>query len=96
MEKPTYTYLVSMGIYAISPHALQYLPQGQCFDFPDLVNTLLRHEEKVAGYVFQGDWVDVGRLGDFTHAVETYAHLAHAATLPVDRSRLAISRAGVR
>ncbi|HEX2981147.1 MAG TPA: sugar phosphate nucleotidyltransferase, partial [Anaerolineaceae bacterium] len=36
LEKPIYNYLVSMGIYVFEPRVLQFIPQGQYLDFPDL------------------------------------------------------------
>lgn len=41
IEKPTYDYWVSMGIYVFEPRVLAYIPKGQFLDFPDLVLTLV-------------------------------------------------------
>jgi NDP-mannose synthase len=78
-EKPAYTYLVNMGIYVVSPEVLQYLPYGQHFDFTDLVDLVREHGHDVYGYVFDGEWMDLGRIDDFTEASEHYQHLAQAA-----------------
>ncbi len=83
-EKPTFSYLASMGIYVLSPRALQVLPKGQHCDFPDLIRLLLERREKVIGRVFQGDWVDIGQPQDYMRAVENYEYLFNAATLAVD------------
>jgi NDP-sugar pyrophosphorylase family protein len=83
-EKPTYSYLASMGIYVLSPGALQVLEKGQRCDFPDLVRRLLDRREKVVGRVFNGDWVDIGQPQDYLRAVENYEYLFNAATLAVD------------
>ena len=40
-EKPEIPYTVSMGVYALSPAAIEHIPQGH-FDVPDLVLALLR------------------------------------------------------
>ena len=48
-EKPTYSYLASMGIYVLSPEALAAMPTGQRCDFPDLVRMLLQRQQKVVG-----------------------------------------------
>ena len=37
IEKPTYAYQVSMGIYVFEPAALQYIPKNVYFDFPTLI-----------------------------------------------------------
>jgi len=85
IEKPTFSYLVSMGIYVVSPRIMQFLPPGQRFEFPDLVNMLMQRGEKVSGYVFRGEWLDVGRLEDYTRATESFKHLAAAAALPINQ-----------
>ena len=83
-EKPTYSYLASMGIYVLSPRALQVLQKGQRCDFPDLIRMLLERQEKVVGRVFHGDWLDIGQPQDYLRAVENYEYLVNAATLAVE------------
>ncbi|MBN1920146.1 MAG: NTP transferase domain-containing protein [Anaerolineae bacterium] len=78
-EKPSFSYLVSMGIYVFSPHVIQRMPKNCRVDVPEVVTMLLEQKEKVSGYVFYGDWVDVGRLEDYAKAVERYQYLALAA-----------------
>lgn len=70
IEKPTYSYRVSMGIYVVSPWVLSLLPHGERVDFPDMVHMLLKRGDKVAGYLFDGMWLDIGRPEDYAHAVE--------------------------
>jgi NDP-sugar pyrophosphorylase family protein len=72
IEKPTLNYKVSMGIYVFQGDALKYVPEGQHFDFPDLVQTLLEHGERVAAYPFDGFWLDIGRPDDYAVAVEEF------------------------
>jgi NDP-sugar pyrophosphorylase family protein len=40
-EKPEVVSSVSMGIYALEPAAIEFIPDEGCFDFPDLVQALL-------------------------------------------------------
>ena len=54
IEKPTYDYCVSMGVYVFEPDVLAYIPYGQYLDFPDLVLKLIAAGEKVIGYKFEG------------------------------------------
>jgi NDP-sugar pyrophosphorylase family protein len=75
IEKPTYQYRVSMGIYVFSPSVLAYIQPGQRLDFPDLVQVLLRKGEKVVGYPFAGYWLDIGRPDDYEQAVEEFSRL---------------------
>lgn len=67
-EKPTYDFHVSMGIYVFEPRVLQFIPENEYLDFPDLVLQLIRSEEKVVGYPFNGYWQDLGRPDDYEQA----------------------------
>lgn len=72
VEKPTYDFHVSMGIYVFEPDVLQYIPKGRYLDFPDLVLKLLESGEKVVGYPFSGYWQDLGRPDDYERAVDDF------------------------
>lgn len=72
IEKPTYHYQVSMGIYVFSPRALRYIPDGTYFDFPELILKLLKSGESVDTYSFDGHWLDIGRPSDYAEAAETF------------------------
>lgn len=71
IEKPTLDYLVSMGIYVIDPLALNYIEEKKYLDFPDLIKILIANNEEVKGYVFDGYWLDIGRLDDYEKANTT-------------------------
>jgi NDP-sugar pyrophosphorylase family protein len=72
LEKPEMTSPVSMGIYALEPEALNYIPEEGYFDFPDLVRELLKAGEPVGAYSFDGLWFDIGRRDDYERAVEAW------------------------
>jgi NDP-mannose synthase len=69
IEKPTYHFTVSMGIYAMNRRVVDYIPQGEKFDMPDLILALHRAGEKVFCYSGDYDWLDIGRLDDYEQAV---------------------------
>lgn len=75
IEKPTLKYQVSMGIYVFEPRVLEYIKPGKSFDLPDLIKTLIEHDELVKGYHFKGYWRDIGRQEDYEKAVEEFAEL---------------------
>lgn len=53
--------LVSTGIYAVSPRAMDYVPEGGMFDFAaDLFPLLLARGEKIHGALLPGYWCDIG------------------------------------
>lgn len=75
IEKPTYDFLVSMGIYVFEPRVLTYIGYREHLDFPDLVLRLLDAGEKVVSYPFDGYWMDLGRLEDYEQAVKDFEGL---------------------
>lgn len=68
IEKPTYDYSVSMGVYIFEPQVVKYIPKGEYLDFPNLVHLLLGAREKVVGFPFEGYWQDLGRSDDYEQA----------------------------
>lgn len=75
IEKPTYNFQVSMGIYVFEPTVLQYIPHNQYLDFPDLVLRLIQAGERVMSYPFDGYWQDLGRQDDYEQAVQEFEAL---------------------
>jgi NDP-mannose synthase len=75
IEKPTYGYDVSMGVYALSRSVVRHIPPGEYFDFPMLIKTLLAHNEPVRSYPFSGIWLDIGRPADYEEAQRTFSTL---------------------
>jgi NDP-sugar pyrophosphorylase family protein len=90
LEKPTYHYNVSMGVYVFEPSVLRYIPAGEYFDFPDLVRRLLSNGEPVAGYPYDGYWLDIGRPDDYEQAVQDFDRM-RATFLPEKEDELAHS-----
>jgi NDP-sugar pyrophosphorylase family protein len=70
-EKPELPYVVSMGVYALEPRAIELIPEGR-FDIPDLVLRLLEVGEPVGSYLFDGYWLDIGRHDDYQQALDDY------------------------
>ena len=71
-EKPEIMSEVSMGIYAVEPQAIDFIPKGEYFDFPDLVQALLAAEQPVGAYSYDGLWFDIGRRDDYEQAVASW------------------------
>ena len=73
IEKPTYQYAVSTGIYIFEPEVLKYVEQGQRLDLPELILRLMRAGQKVNIYNFNGYWLDIGRHDDYDSAVQEFS-----------------------
>ncbi len=72
IEKPTYDYEVSMGIYAYTKRAVALIPDESYFDFPDLVRSLISAGEYVRSYLSEDDWLDIGNPDDYAAAQDLF------------------------
>jgi NDP-sugar pyrophosphorylase family protein len=70
-EKPEIGSTVSMGIYAIEPEVLKYIP-ADYFDIPDLIQALLADGCRVGAFPYEGLWFDIGRHDDYERAVKSW------------------------
>lgn len=67
-EKPSQSFLVNAGIYALSPHVLDMLAPGSRMDMPDLLARIMRDGGRVSAFPLHEYWRDIGRLEDLNHA----------------------------
>jgi len=72
IEKPTYTFTVSMGVYAMNRRVLDYIPADTKFDMPDLILALHRAGERIVCYSGSYEWLDIGRPEDYKRAIELF------------------------
>lgn len=75
VEKPSYSYDVSMGVYCFAPRVRGYIPRGVRLDFPDLVLKLIAEGETVRAVRSQDTWFDIGRHEDYETAQEEFERL---------------------
>ncbi len=73
VEKPVETDIVSAGIYAIQPSALDVIPYNSFYDIPDLVNRLLADRRQVGAYRFTDDWLAIDRIDQLEDAARMLA-----------------------
>lgn len=67
-EKPNIEYYVNMGIYAVSPNVIEYIPENECYDMPTLFQNLIDCDISVKAFLFDGLWSDIGRVDDYMSA----------------------------
>lgn len=72
IEKPSYRYQVSMGVYVLEPLVLRHIEPGVYLDLPDLMRRLMDAGQPVHAYPFDGYWLDIGRPDDYERAVEEF------------------------
>jgi NDP-mannose synthase len=75
VEKPTYHYEASMGVYAFSRRVLDFIEPGRRLDFPDLVLRLIEAGEPVRARRSDDYWLDIGRHDDYETAVEEFERM---------------------
>ncbi len=68
IEKPTYSFDVSMGIYVFNKSILDIIPPETAFGFDNLMHLMLREKKRVNIYRHSGHWLDIGRPEDFEKA----------------------------
>ncbi len=73
VEKPTYHYAVSTGVYIFEPKILDFIPFNQRLDLPELVLRLISQGQRVNVYRFDGYWLDIGRHDDYELAMDEFA-----------------------
>ncbi len=67
-EKPTQSYFVNGGIYALSPSVLKYVPKGQMYDMPTLFDQVIQNKGLPAAFPIHEYWIDIGQLDDLQQA----------------------------
>jgi len=73
LEKPSwgevFSDTINTGIYILEDHVLQMIPYKQDFDFSkNLFPLMMQENMKLAGYIAEGYWRDVGNLGEYHDA----------------------------
>lgn len=87
LEKPSHSYLVSMGVYVFEPAILEFIREAAAqrkqqtskpagyLDIPDLIQYLLQKDIQVNYYPFTGYWLDIGRHDDYNQAAEEFEQI---------------------
>ncbi|MDG6773360.1 nucleotidyltransferase family protein [Thiomicrorhabdus sp. ZW0627] len=72
VEKPIYRYFVNAGIYALSPEAMEKVPEQAFYDMPTLIEEVLSEKGNVGGFPITEYWMDIGQMPDFEQAQADY------------------------
>ncbi|MTJ21037.1 nucleotidyltransferase family protein [Dolichospermum sp. UHCC 0352] len=75
IEKPTYYFDVSMGIYCLNRRVVEKLTKGESYGFDNLMIDGIKNKNKILVKPFDGYWLDIGRPEDYENANENYDQL---------------------
>jgi NDP-mannose synthase len=75
VEKPSYAYEVSMGVYSFAPRVREFIRPGDRVDFPDLILRLIDAGETVRAWRSEDHWFDIGRHDDYEAAQDAFDQL---------------------
>jgi dTDP-glucose pyrophosphorylase len=67
-EKPIQRFVISAGMYVLSPQALSLVPKNEFFDMPTLFDAMVARGMHTRCHYVEGYWLDVGRLPDYERA----------------------------
>jgi len=67
-EKPVQRFVVSAGMYVLSPSCVDVVPADRPFDMPELFSALVRAGKRTRCHYVDGYWLDIGQLTDFERA----------------------------
>ena len=77
-EKPSERFLCNAGIYAVSPEALDIVPQNQLYNMTDLIQDCIAEGEKVSVFPIHEYWTDIGTPADLAKAREDIKNMGDA------------------
>lgn len=73
-EKPSYSHLVSMGLYVMRRDAVaSNLEPGRHLDIPDLLQAMVGAGRRIYCHAPECFWLDIGRPDDYRQAQEIFA-----------------------
>jgi len=71
-EKPDFITEILSGIYILKPPLFDIIPYNKAYGIDNLIKDLLKKGEKVAKYLLQDYWLDIGQAKDYEEAQSAY------------------------
>jgi NDP-sugar pyrophosphorylase family protein len=72
VEKPVYTFSVSMGVYVLSKACQNLIKPGESLGMPDLLMRITNSGQKVYCHKSDCYWLDIGRVDDYEKAQDEF------------------------
>jgi NDP-sugar pyrophosphorylase family protein len=73
-EKPIQRFVVSAGMYVLSPEVLRLIPR-QPIDMPALFELMMKSGMQTRCHHIDGYWLDIGRMADYERANLDFAEI---------------------
>lgn len=73
IEKPSYRYLVSMGVNVFDKDVLKHIAAGEAVGIPELISRIRASGSTVLGFRNKADWLDIGRPADYEAAQDLFS-----------------------
>lgn len=67
-EKPEHSFLVNAGIYILSPEVHSWIRGDRRLEMTEVIDQLLRKDERVVGFPIWEYWLDIGHHEDYERA----------------------------
>jgi dTDP-glucose pyrophosphorylase len=74
-EKPIQRFVVSAGMYVLSPSVLELIPKQQPLDMPALFELMMNRDMQTRCHHIDGYWLDIGRMADYERANLDFAEI---------------------
>lgn len=74
-EKPVQRFVVSAGMYVLSPGAIELVPRDQFYDMPALFEAMVARGMHTRCHTVEGYWLDIGRPPDFERANQEFSEV---------------------
>jgi NDP-sugar pyrophosphorylase family protein len=74
-EKPIQRFVVSAGMYVLSPEVLALIPREQPVDMPALFDLMMQQGMQTRCHHIDGYWLDIGRMADYERANLDFAEI---------------------
>lgn len=71
-EKPEFTLEIVAGIYCMKPSIFQYIPDNEYYGMDTLIKRMIAADERVARYLINDYWLDIGQVDDYSKARTEY------------------------
>jgi dTDP-glucose pyrophosphorylase len=70
VEKPTYTYHSSAGIYLLDRNCIDIIPNNKSFDATDFIDSMIKNNRSIGHFPIMGYWLDIGTVQNYLKAKE--------------------------